>query len=246
MAFYSMVYVFLFYFVPMIAFGDNTTVATKGSPSIQCEDGICILKTTDTDFEISTELLEKYIGPDVIIINLDEFHGDALALAKGVITAYGTGTGTINKLISAILDNTAILDKVIYAIVDRNQKNFGQKILDSRDDTVAEVLDDTVVGSVILDRPIPDPDTRFASLAGDPVLAEVPADLRSRLDPVALIPSPTEGCDINRCVGFIPSADVFYFGPDPTNTACLATITSLPPAKLDNGRGTSKDLILSA
>ncbi|KAL8833444.1 MAG: hypothetical protein Q9176_007984 [Flavoplaca citrina] len=204
----------------MIAFGDNTTVATKGSPSIQCEDGICILKTTDTDFEISTELLEKYIGPDVIIINLDEFHGDALALAKGVITAYGTGTGTINKLISAILDNTAILDKVIYAIVDRNQKNFGQKILDSRDDTVAEVLDDTVVGSVILDRPIPDPDTRFASLAGDPVLAEVPADLRSRLDPVALIPSPTEGCDINRCVGFIP--------------------------KLDNGRGTSKDLILSA
>ncbi|KAI4271469.1 MAG: hypothetical protein L6R38_006867 [Xanthoria sp. 2 TBL-2021] len=25
------------------------------------------------------------------------------------------------------------------------------------------------------------------------------------------------------------SADVFYFGPDPTNTACLSAITSSPP-----------------
>lgn len=197
-----MLYLFLFYSILMIAFGDDTTIATKGSPSIQCDYGICVLKTTDTDFEISTELLEKHIGPDVIILNQDEFHGDAFAIGKGVIAA--NGTDTINKLISAILGKTAILDTYIYTMVYRNQKRFLQRIWDSKDDTLVGALDDTLVGAVILDRPTPDPETRFASLAEDQVLAKIPAELRSRLDPVALIPSPTESCDISRCVGFIP------------------------------------------
>ncbi|KAL8895053.1 MAG: hypothetical protein Q9192_003877 [Flavoplaca navasiana] len=189
MAFYITLYVFLFYFVPMIAFGDDTTVATKNSPGVQCEDGLCVLKTTDTNFELPAELLEKHIGPDVIIINQEEYNGDGFAIGKGVVAVDGLEEQA--RLVSAILSNAAILKPFVYPNDSRNRRDFLQVIKDSRNDTT--------LGIVNVDRPTPDPDTRFTILAEDPVLDGIPADLRSEIDPVALIPSPTEGCDINKC-----------------------------------------------
>ncbi|KAL8670073.1 MAG: hypothetical protein Q9168_005368 [Polycauliona sp. 1 TL-2023] len=62
------------------------------------------------------------------------------------------------------------------------------------------------IGFMNMQRPVPDPDTLFQKLAQDPLLDTFPAALRSA------------------------SADVFYFGPKPTNTACLPAITSPPPS----------------
>lgn len=103
-------------------------------------------------------------------------------------------------------------------------------------------------GYLIVEPPVADPDTLFQSIAQDPLLDGLPSGLRSELDPALVIPSPTIGCQRKKCYQFIEvsslnsgvrvlspllihlqSADVFYFGPDPTNTACLSAITSSPP-----------------
>ncbi|KAL8915130.1 MAG: hypothetical protein Q9172_006950 [Xanthocarpia lactea] len=86
------------------------------------------------------------------------------------------------------------------------------------------------IGHMIMERPIPDPDTGFKDLSQDSLLAAIPAGLRSEVNPASLIPSSTGDCKPSpaRCVLVIPSADVFYFGPEPTNTACLPAITSPP------------------
>ncbi|KAL9627052.1 MAG: hypothetical protein Q9204_006844 [Flavoplaca sp. TL-2023a] len=188
MSFYILGYAVLFYFVPMIAFGDNTTVATKNSPGVNCEYGVCVLKTTGTDFELAAEMLEKNIGPDVIIINLNETLGDIFSIGRGVVVV--GDPEELARLVSAILSKTAILDPFVYTN-EGNRRGFLKNIRDSRDGTV--------LGVVNVDRPTPDPDTRFAILAEDPVLDGIPADLRLEIDPVALIPSSTEGCDINKC-----------------------------------------------
>ncbi|KAL8656990.1 MAG: hypothetical protein Q9226_002361 [Calogaya cf. arnoldii] len=67
------------------------------------------------------------------------------------------------------------------------------------------------IGYLIVEPPVQDPDIFFESLMQDPLLAGIPTGLRSQVDPAM-------------------SADVFYFGPEPTNTACLSAITSLPPS----------------
>ncbi|KAL8670072.1 MAG: hypothetical protein Q9168_005367 [Polycauliona sp. 1 TL-2023] len=211
----GLTYLLLFYSILLSALSDDNTPSPKDSPGIRCDGGICVLKTTDTNFELPAELLETHIGPDIIIINLDEYHEDGFSIGLGVIAV--KDTGNMDKLVSSILSKTATVKNEVYP----TGRYFTKNINDSRDGTI--------IGIVNVPRPIPDPDTRFASLAQDPLLAGVPGGLRSELDPAVLIPSPTDGCDINKCIAIIPSADVFYFGPDPTNTACLPAITSPPP-----------------
>ena len=197
MAFYITAYVFLFSFVPMIALGDDTTVSTKNSPGVHCEDGMCVLKATDANFELPAELLEKHIGPDVIILDQDEYKGDSSSLVRGVVKV--NGQEEIARLVSAILSETAILDPIVSIPFQgrRNRKGrFIQSIVDSRNDKT--------LGIVEVDRPTPDPDTRFAILAEDPALDGIPTDLRSEIDPVALIPSPTKRCNIDECVVIFP------------------------------------------
>ncbi|KAL8875524.1 MAG: hypothetical protein Q9198_006131, partial [Flavoplaca austrocitrina] len=86
------------------------------------------------------------------------------------------------------------------------------------------------LGYLVEKRPVPDPDIRFESLANDSLQVEVPNDLRANVDPESLIPSLTKGCLSSECVVIIPSADVFYFYPEPTNTACLLSMTKPPIA----------------
>ncbi|KAI4235232.1 MAG: hypothetical protein LQ349_003307 [Xanthoria aureola] len=87
------------------------------------------------------------------------------------------------------------------------------------------------IGYMNMERPVPDPDTLFRDLSQDPWLDTFPTGLRSALDIASLIPTRTESCGTvpTQCILIIPSADVFYFGPEPTNTGCLSAITSPPP-----------------
>ncbi|KAI4248262.1 MAG: hypothetical protein L6R42_009340 [Xanthoria sp. 1 TBL-2021] len=187
---------------------------------MRCDGGICVLNTDGTDFELSAELLEKHIGPNVTIINTEEYHGDGFSIGKGVVAVRNADEAA--RLSSALLNRTAVLDHTVYVNHQNSETRFTQSIADAQDDPV--------IGLVNVDRPIPDPDTRFTSLEQDAVLGVIPSGLRPEIDPASLIPSPTEGCDNSRCVLIIPSAEVFYFGPDPTNTAWLSAITSPPPS----------------
>ncbi|KAL8866930.1 MAG: hypothetical protein Q9174_005991 [Haloplaca sp. 1 TL-2023] len=87
------------------------------------------------------------------------------------------------------------------------------------------------VGYMITAPPNPDPLSQLGDLTQGTSLKGVPEGLRSEVNPAVQIPSRTEGCQRNsNCHLNVPSADVFYFGPKPTNTACLAAITNAPPA----------------
>lgn len=58
-------------------------------------------------------------------------------------------------------------------------------------------------GYLIMEPPVPDPDTLFESIAHDPLFAGLPSGLRSNLDPALVIPSPTIGCQRTKCFQFI-------------------------------------------
>lgn len=60
------------------------------------------------------------------------------------------------------------------------------------------------IGFMFVERPVPDPDTRFESLAQDSLLAGIPTGLQSEINPASLIPSPTSGCATNKCLAVIP------------------------------------------
>lgn len=51
------------------------------------------------------------------------------------------------------------------------------------------------IGYMNMERPVPDPDTRFRDLEQDPLLDTFPLGLRSALDPASFIPSPTKSCE---------------------------------------------------
>ncbi|KAL8993439.1 MAG: hypothetical protein Q9169_006343 [Polycauliona sp. 2 TL-2023] len=87
----------------------------------------------------------------------------------------------------------------------------------------------TFLGYLVVERPFPDEHVVFEQLAQDLLLAGIATGLRPEVDPSSLIPSPTSGCAQDECIQFIASADVFYFGPDPTNTACSSAIKSPLP-----------------
>ena len=65
------------------------------------------------------------------------------------------------------------------------------------------------IGFLVIERPIPDPDTRFESLAHDPLLSRIPSGLRALADPNLLIPAPTEGCASTKCFVIIPVSSHF-------------------------------------
>lgn len=62
----------------------------------------------------------------------------------------------------------------------------------------------TEIGFMFVERPTPDPDNAFAALAQNPLLAAIPAGLRSEVDLESLIPSPTKGCPTDACIYIIP------------------------------------------
>ncbi|KAI4100197.1 MAG: hypothetical protein LQ339_005603 [Xanthoria mediterranea] len=63
-------------------------------------------------------------------------------------------------------------------------------------------------GYLVVEPPVPDPDTLFESLARDPLLAGLPSGLRSQVDPALVLPSPTIGCQRKKCFQFIMVCDL--------------------------------------
>lgn len=148
-------------------------------------------RQSSAGFRSSGEPLKGYITPTSIIMVVDEISNpeDVSILLIGVIFVYTRED--IPKL------NTAHL----FAHTDRQGGGFVRYILeDSTSPT-------SLLGFLVVKRPIPDPDIRFESLANDSLLAGVPTDLRNNVDPESLIPSPTKGCLSSECVVIIPVSD---------------------------------------
>ncbi|KAL8856108.1 MAG: hypothetical protein Q9178_007233 [Gyalolechia marmorata] len=215
-------YILIIYAYSLSSRGDDTALSPDGLPILRCDGGFCDFNTTDTNLELPADFLEKKIGPNVVIVNGEKFPKCCTPTAVGAIGV--DNADQVARVHSAFLSKTAILDVHIYSQGEAPSTWYTQNLLDSQDGTV--------IGLVNVPRPIDNPDTRFASLAQDPILAGMPTGLRSAIDPAALIPSPTDGCTTNKCFMVIPSVDVFYMGPDPTNTACLSAITSPPPSPM--------------
>ncbi|KAL9596521.1 MAG: hypothetical protein Q9219_005742 [cf. Caloplaca sp. 3 TL-2023] len=157
--------------------------------------------------------MEGHLNPHAIIVDPDNRSAGNLSLQEEDIVVY-------REEAKAQL-RSGILATLVYPLPNGL---FGRNIL-----VPAGGSQISFIGYLVMGRPVPDPDTIFDSLAQDPILAEFPSALRSEVDPASLLPSPTPGCARDRCMQFIASADVFYHGPEPTNTACLSALTGSPP-----------------
>ncbi|KAL8694406.1 MAG: hypothetical protein Q9224_003577 [Gallowayella concinna] len=149
----------------------------------------------DTHGSMQGELLTAHLAEDTNITVssiLSDFLSDSLA-RNGDIVLYE------EKDKHDRLD-TAVLFRTTFQVTTPSGDRFVRYITAPR-------AGFNEIGYMFVERPVPDPDTQFESLAQDKLLDGIPTSLRSAVD---------------------PSADVFYFSPDPTNTACLSGITSPP------------------
>ncbi|KAL8950016.1 MAG: hypothetical protein Q9222_003925 [Ikaeria aurantiellina] len=143
-----------------------------------------------------------------------------------VIDDLSRGTNAVAKAGDVLVFNAEDIPRIRSAIVSDivspyNVTRFYRRFYDSRDGRS--------MGFLFAHTPVPDPNTLFARSGKDPLLAGAPQGLREQVDPVSLIPAPTDGCVSRKCVQIIPSIDIFYSSPEPTNTACLSAITSPAP-----------------
>ncbi|KAL8918403.1 MAG: hypothetical protein Q9208_007373 [Pyrenodesmia sp. 3 TL-2023] len=171
----------------------SMTISTSAkTPFAQCDDlGMCKL---GDGYYVFGESMEEYIGPNVTISYLGtKYDGD-----------FYPGHIELNRPEYLRRLPTAILGMVMSRWsspegIDGTSKYFVRGILDPSDGAD--------IGRVYIERPTPDPDTRFKSLLEDPLLAGIPTGLRSEVDPASLIPlpTPTEGCrDLTRCIAIFP------------------------------------------
>lgn len=65
-----------------------------------------------------------------------------------------------------------------------------------------------ILGVILVDRPIPDPDTLFGELVNSSSLAGIPEGLRLKVDPEYMIPSPTKDCNKSACIAIIPVSTI--------------------------------------
>lgn len=164
---------------------------------------------TDTHAVIAGEPMEGHMTQDTRIFNVTDYaNGNVAAKVGDVLSLYPETAGNLS---SGILCN----------LIMSMKPGFAQEILNS--------YNGYWIGLLMVDRPSPDPDSRFESLIVESLYDGTPEGLRDQVDPALLIPTPTQGCASDQCLQIIPSADVFYFGPEPTNTACLSNVTSQPP-----------------
>ncbi|KAL8686091.1 MAG: hypothetical protein Q9218_007353 [Villophora microphyllina] len=161
----------------------KSTAVSSTTRAAHCNaDGIC---ATDTGDHYSAEPLEDYLSPDSTIRIKTEL--------KSMTARYG------DILVNEAEDIPRIRSAMLLTAISRMTWTpvlFGRVIADS--------YDGKGIGYMIVDRPIPDPDTRFGTLANDTLLAGMPSDLRSLVDPRSLIPSPTKGCNVSECIMIIP------------------------------------------
>lgn len=138
--------------------------------------------------------MENHLGPNVTITYRDtEYDGDFL---PGHILL--DKPGDIQRLSTAIVERLTSLQDSSPA-TDGTSKYYVRPITDPRDGAGFGVL--------YVNRPTPDPDTRFGSLLNETLLRGIQSGLRPEADPASLIPLPTpaNGChDIKRCIAIFP------------------------------------------
>ena len=150
-----------------------------GPPYARCSLGRCLL---DSGAVINGESMERHLTPDTRF------------LMSGV--RYANHSSIIGDIILNIPDDVPKLPlAILLSGVYRAEENkFTQWISDSRGITL---------GSLIVKRPMPDPDTRFESIANDSLLAAIPTCLRSVADPSFLLPSSTKACETRKCLNVV-------------------------------------------
>ena len=153
-----------------------------GPPYARCSLGRCLL---DNGASINGESMERLLTPNTRLLTTEvEFKA----------ANYSPIVGDI------ILNFSDDVPKLPLAILTSGVSRYGEKafirwISDSRGSTL---------GFSIVKRPMPDPDTRFESIANNTLLAAIPGGLRSVADPNLLVPSPTKGCASRKCLDIIP------------------------------------------
>lgn len=115
----------------------------------------------------------EHVAPDAAI-----FNGTNISLAReeGIITASFRPTEVMAEL------RASLLGKVVYRAGDRSDRNK------------MDQQEDRTIGFMHLARPVPDPDTRFESLAQDPLRTGIPVGRCSAVNPASSIPLHTGGC----------------------------------------------------
>ncbi|KAL9032749.1 MAG: hypothetical protein Q9180_006326 [Flavoplaca navasiana] len=213
----------LFCFIPLLVSSElmfstatNTISLETGVPLARC-DGFGLCEKDDGGVGFG-ETMEGHLHPRAIWIDSEELSLKSTEEPSGVeigdiVVFDGV---SISKLRSGILSTTTY----------RATKNLSRRYIWFN----AGGQFPDLVGYLAVEPPVTDSGTVFESLVRDPLLAEIPTGLRAQVHPAMIIPPPTPGCKVDKCYQFIASADVFYFGPDPTDTACLSAITSSPPS----------------
>ena len=182
MTVHYMIYLFLSHMVSLPIMCYNPVPPRPGPPFLQCFSDLCW-----TDYKASGSMvgepLAGYITPDTNITIVDS--SDSPSASTGDIVLYNADH--IPRLESAVL-GTTILPRF---------DDFKRYITDT---------DGVDIGYMLMERPVPDPDTIFKDLSQDSLLAGIPAGLRSEVNPASLVPSPTEGCtkSTSTCVLVIP------------------------------------------
>ena len=130
------------------------------------------------------ESMERHLSPDTRLLTTEaEFKSANYSpIIEDIILNF---SDDVLKLLLAILESH----------VSRFAESFIRWISDSRGSTL---------GFLIVKRPTPDPDTRFDSIANNPLLAAIPTGLRSVAGPDLLVPSFTIGCPTRKCIDIIP------------------------------------------
>ena len=129
--------------------------------------------------------LERFVGPDTIVI------ARSRDLAEPNITRNG-------DLIHLDAEYKARLG---WAVLLTYIRRFEQTRF------IREIYDGATglhLGFIYVERPDPDPDSRFKILTNDPMLAAIPPSLRSKLDPAALVPSATQPCETDKYIAIVP------------------------------------------
>lgn len=186
MTFNCKIYLCLCLFVKLFVDCQTTVPTQSPLPPPHCEKGLCSL---DSGLFLIGEPLSGHIAPDAVIISLAEFpHLSQISLKVGDL--YVETAEDIPKLGSAVL--------VTALVRSRTSQRFTRRIANRRTGVI--------FGHLIVERPVPDPDIRFESLANNSLLAGVPIGLRAEVDPASLIPSPTIGCRTDECVLIYPAS----------------------------------------
>ncbi|KAL8656919.1 MAG: hypothetical protein Q9226_002440 [Calogaya cf. arnoldii] len=208
MTFGCVTHLFLYHLLLPLALGYNHVTPDQGPPFNHCFKDLCWQDAKGSGL-MAGEALTDFVASTANISTIDS-HGSSSDRVGDIVLE--------SRQYESRFDfDSAVLGTTILRYPDR----FRRYITDNQGVDIA---------SLNMERPIPDPGTRFQDLAQDSLLAGIPIQLRSAVDPESLVPSPTDGCAATptKCFLIIPSADVFYFGPEPTNTACVASITSPP------------------